>query len=416
MRRIVLLSAVMGLLATTCGGSSSSGAARRTVLVDYNHDEFAAVYIAFFPTSVTVRPGDTVHFKQAWNGEPHSVTLGTLVDQGLGLVNPLLEKYPGGEGAPPEADSQFEAAFKDLPFMLGDNDSVIQSAAQPCYLDTGKPSSEPDKPCPKRPQPAFNGRQTYYSSGFIPYAGNQGNTFDVKLADDIKPGTYGFYCNFHGPSMQGKVIVKPKGSAIPSEGAQDKAASDAAEKASAPLLKAIRTATAGKWDIVKAAKAAHFPIPADDVIAKVKDAYFAGYGSQEAQDSFVNEFLPRTIRAKVGEKVTWAMAGFHTISFDVPRYFPILRIEKSGKVVFDERPAKPAGGPGFPEKTPEPLPNPFIVDGGNWNGHGFRNSGFPPEPEGDDEIIGFSLTFTKAGTYPYACLIHPRMVGKVIVS
>lgn len=28
----------------------------------------------------------------------------------------------------------------------------------------------------------------------------------------------------------------------------------------------------------------------------------------------------------------------------------------------------------------------------------------------------FSFTFTKAGTYPYYCSIHPKMVGKVIVQ
>ena len=28
----------------------------------------------------------------------------------------------------------------------------------------------------------------------------------------------------------------------------------------------------------------------------------------------------------------------------------------------------------------------------------------------------FSYTFTKAGTYPYYCGIHPRMIGKIIVQ
>jgi len=28
----------------------------------------------------------------------------------------------------------------------------------------------------------------------------------------------------------------------------------------------------------------------------------------------------------------------------------------------------------------------------------------------------FSFTFTEAGTYPYYCSVHPRMVGKVIVQ
>src|ERR1700760_1709859 len=28
----------------------------------------------------------------------------------------------------------------------------------------------------------------------------------------------------------------------------------------------------------------------------------------------------------------------------------------------------------------------------------------------------FSYTFTKAGTYPYFCSVHPKMVGKIIVK
>jgi plastocyanin len=28
----------------------------------------------------------------------------------------------------------------------------------------------------------------------------------------------------------------------------------------------------------------------------------------------------------------------------------------------------------------------------------------------------FTLTFTKAGTYPYACAVHPQMIGQVVVT
>ena len=415
MKRLVLVLLLTAVVVPSCGGSSSSGA-RRTELVDYNHDQFAAAFLEFFPRTLTVHPGMTVHFKQAWNGEPHSVTMGTLVDTALGIVNPLLEKYPGGQGAPPEANQAFDSAFKDLPFME-DNGQIIQSAAQPCFLDSGAPTHEPDKPCPKRTQPAFNGKQSYYSSGFISYAGNNGNTFDVKLADDLKPGTYGFYCNFHGPDMQGKIVVKPKSAAIPTQGAVARQAKTEADRAAAPDLAALHKALTGPWDLVKGAKAAGFTLPPQDVLDKVKGAYFAGYGSQEAQGSFISEFLPKTIHAKVGEKVTWVFAGLHTVSFDVPRYFPVFTVNKDGKVEFDKRPSKPAGGPGFAgDQHQGNLPNPYIVDGGTWDGHGFRNSGFPPEAQGDDAIVGFSLTFSKAGTYPYACLIHPRMVGTVVVT
>jgi len=354
-----------------------------------------------------------VHFKQAWNGEPHSVTMGTLVDQGLAIVNPLLQKYPGGNGAPPEAEDQFNAAFEHLPFMFGDNDTVVQAAAQPCFLDKGFLPSDPAKPCPKRAQPAFNGTQAYYSSGFIPYAGNNGNSFDVKLADDIKPGEYLYYCNFHGPEMQGKIIVKAKGAAVPTQAKVDEAALSQARSKTGTLKKSLDKATAGTFSIEKAIGVAGFPI-SDNQKTLLKGAYLAGFGTQDNNPVLANEFLPRTIHAKVGEKVTWAFVGTHTVSFDVPRYFPILAIAKDGTVKIDKR-ANSGGGTKFAENYPDNAGDTYIVDGGSWNGTGFRNSGLSPDT-GDNQAAAYSLTFTKAGTYQYACLIHPKMVGTVVVK
>jgi plastocyanin len=421
MRRRALVLVLLVLTATTafaCGsGGGSSGGGGRQVLVDYNNPDFANLVLAYFPDTVSVHAGETVHFKQAWNGEPHSVTMGTLVEEGLGIVNPLLQKYPNGEGAPPEAEDQFNRAFEKLPFMFGDNNDVNQGAAQPCYLDTGTLPTDPKKPCPKRAQPAFNGKQAYYSSGFIPYAGNNGNSFDVKLAADIKPGTYAYYCNFHGPEMQGRIIVKPAGAAIPPQSTVDKAALTQAKAHTAPVAKALdEVAAAGPFDIVKAVDIAKLQPPLDDnVKAAVKDFKLAGYGTQDSQGVLANEFLPRTIRAKVGEKVTWVFFGIHTVSFDVPRYFPLLIIDKNGTVNLDPRASK-TRGPGFPEQLPDNAPNPFVVDGGKWNGSGFVSSGFPPDTNSPDQITAYSLTFGKAGTYQYACLIHPKMVGTVIVK
>ena len=168
-----------------------------------------------------------------------------LVEDGLTKAAPLIAKYPHGEGAPPEAQAQFDEIFKKLPFMLGNGpDDVNQGAAQPCFLDTGVPPTDPKTPCPKRVQPAFNGRQAYYSSGFIPYAGNQGNKFAVKLADDIKPGSYRFYCNLHGPDMSGTIVVQPKGSSIPSQSAVSREARKEVDANAAVTLKAFRAASA----------------------------------------------------------------------------------------------------------------------------------------------------------------------------
>jgi len=403
------------LLFTACAAfACSGGGGGRQVLVDYNNPDFANIALAYFPSVVTVHPGDTVHFKQAWNGEPHSVTMGTLVEKGLGIVNPLLERYPNGEGAPPEAEQQFEDAFKDLPFMFGDNDTVVQAAAQPCFLDSGTPPSEPKKACPKRAQPAFTGKQAYYSSGFIPYAGNNGNSFDVKLSTDIKPGTYHYYCDFHGPEMQGRIVVKPKGAAVPSQSKVDKAALSEASSKTASVRKALKQARTGTFDLVKAVDVAGFPAT-DAQKAALKNGYLAGYSTQDSNGVLANEFLPATIHASVGEKVTWAFVGTHTVSFDVPRYFPLLTVAKNGTVQEDKRASTGGAGPHFAEQYPESAGDTYILDGGTWNGTGFHSSGLSPDT-GDNQVAAYSLTFAKAGTYQYACLIHPKMVGTVVVK
>ena len=55
-----------------------------------------------------------------------------------------------------------------------------------------------------------------------------------------------------------------------------------------------------------------------------------------ADDEFaviINEFVPRKAKAKVGQKVTWTFDGFsHTVSFNVPKYFPLFTTAKDGTI------------------------------------------------------------------------------------
>jgi plastocyanin len=407
---------LIGTVAFACApGGSSSG---RQVLVDYNNPDFANIAIAYFPDTVNVHPGDIVHFKQAWNGEPHSVTMGTLVDRGLDIVNPLLPQLNGNGPPPADVQAKADAAFEHLPDMFnGDTSSVNQPAAQPCFIDKGGvPPSDSKKPCPRRAQPVFNGTQAYYSSGFIPYAGNNGNSFDVKLSKDIKPGTYHYYCTYHGPQMQGRIIVKPASATIPSQGDVDRAALSQAASRTAPVKKALDKVDGLRpFDIIKAADIAGFePPPTDNQKAKLKGAIFAGYSTQNSDGVLANEFVPRTVHAKVGQKVTWAFVGLHTVSFDVPRYFPFFKIANDGTVSLDRR-FDSGAGPKFPATYPDGAGDTYILDGGTWKGTGFYSSGLLKIDSGSN-VIGYSLAFSQPGTYQYACLIHPKMVGTVVVK
>jgi len=104
----------------------------------------------------------------------------------------------------------------------------------------------------------------------------------------------------------------------------------------------------------------------------------------------VNRFQPETVTIKAGQTVTWKTASDwmpHTVSFQPPFKSPA---------------------------EPNALIATGVKSGGRFDG-GMSHSGiFGPPPDGLTDT--FSLTFTKAGKYPYLCLLHPGMAGTVEVS
>lgn len=97
-------------------------------------------------------------------------------------------------------------------------------------------------------------------------------------------------------------------------------------------------------------------------------------------------FYPSTITIDVGDSVTWTMVGdAHTVTFLSGAPQPSALSPTA---------AVPAGGP-------------------TYDGTGFVNSGIVPPVPGHNT---YTLTFTQAGTFPYVCLLHPGMVGTVIVQ
>lgn len=394
---------VIALIATAFGACSSSGGDTRTVLVDYESDNFAGTFRGYYPHDITVKPGMTIKFHQAWSGEPHTVTLGTEVEK---LGRPLWEALePALPRERPDSDAEklglmdeVETFFGTLPFFFGEK-GINQAAGQPCYLDTGLP--ENDKACKKVAQPAFDGTQSYYSSGFIPYLGENGNEFEMTIADDAKPGSYFYYCALHGPAMGGEIIVTDDDD-IPSQADVNREARKEIEATEKPLLAQLKKERAGKGDFT--GNLAGSGTPGDETVL-----------------GQVNEFTPRTVQAKVNEPVTWTFIRNHSISFNVPEYVPWYDVGKNGTVTEDESVYQPAGGwPDRDPPTPDEADGPNIsadipavtMNAGKFDGTGGLKS------SGVDWISGdkYTVTFTKAGTYPMACLVHPGMIGKVVVS
>ncbi len=466
MRRAAVL-AFSVLLIGACGGSASS---ERQVLVDYSSDEVTMFVAQNFPKKVSVVPGQTVVFKQTWTGEPHTVTGGTFTHETLtvgsdlltmfngyvelagkndNMVDPeggsedttVVEFFDGLRSAKPIAKrNEVVAAYKrlaakygwadydnppDQPFSvlndqidaIGDPlfekllyafdqegaDGLAQNIGQPCFLDKGAVPKDPNTPCTKaeQKQPEFDGTQSVYNSGVLRYEGAQGNTFRVKLADNTKPGTYLFYCAVHGPGQLSEVEVRKPGSKVPSATAVRRAGRDEARDATLPLEKTYRNAVRTNKTRVNG----------EEITGP-----FAGLPTEI--HASINEFVPNVIRTKVGEPVTWKMIGAdHTISFDVPPYLPIIQF--GTKFRLNPKIENPAGGaPARPEhdegdgEGDEGPPEPEAIDGGTYDGSGFWSSGLV----GAEPYLAYTLRFAKAGTYPYACLIHPKMIGRVVVT
>lgn len=383
--RIAVVVALCAVLLAGCGGSETT---TRVVLVDHDLDAFPTSYFGYFPRVVEAHPGDTIKFQQTWTGEPHTVTLGTSVERLGETMKPFLLRHrPYNEVDPSEYG---------LPSIFAESDSSTdvdanQVASQPCYVGAGAVPSN-FKECAKT-QPDFDGDQTFYNSGYIRYRGRRSNRFSVPLAPSIKPGEYFYYCLLHGPGMGGFINVKPKSASLHSiSPLQD------------PDLKA---ATIGARAARAAAVAGDGRLPGADVqVGTFSLAVKAG----EEYPVSVNEFMPSTLHAKVGQKVVWSLTDGpgHTVSFAVPSYLPAIEFKKDGTVHVNPVTLHPVGGPGYPGG--EAPKDGFAVDVGNYDGRRFLSSGYP------DGLMRYSITFTKPGTYPYACLIHPLMLGRVVVE
>lgn len=200
-----------------------------------------------------------------------------------------------------------------------------------------------------------------------------------------EPGSYKFFCTVH-PGMQGTVVVKPPGSAVPKTPAQ----------VSAEALAAQTKAWDNGKKLIASAK-----IPANTVAM--------GLGGKVTALAF----LPKVLNVKAGTTVSFvnkSPSEPHNLTFGPPKY-----IEKLGKKIdlFPEGPKGP--NQVAPVLTYGSDPKPYTYDG-KTHGNGFfvteLTAGAP---------IGLprssKVTFTTPGTYKYFCWIHgPDMGGTIVVK
>ena len=416
MRRLLVVLAVVTLLGAACGDDDDSGSATTTtaaaggagsiqVEVDSSNTELGMSALAYFPQAVTVHAGDTVTFHSNDTGEPHTVTLGSIIDTGLKAFAALPDDIKSAEEPPSEEDiaklpADVQKNVQDtlaldtkLPALLPDGPGdANQLAANPCFQATGDPN--PDAACPKGTQPAFDGTQSVYNSGYLA----DDAEFEVALADDIAPGVYNFMCLLHRQGMTGTITVVDEGTDVPSADEVAKSATDELESRFAsklrPLAQQLATSTVDK------AVAGSPPLDSDPDL-----------------EASLNVFGPKEASIKAGGSVTWTVAGPHTIGIEVPQDAQGAFVQApDGSWHANAKAFAPQGGPGQPEGDPNAPPpdKPVLIDGGSYSGTGFHSSGIILSFGAP--VYQYKLTFAKAGTYEIQCQIHPDMKGSVKVT
>jgi plastocyanin len=211
--------------------------------------------------------------------------------------------------------------------------------------------------------------------------GSPATSFTVTFP---KTGSFEFICIVH-PWMMGTINVLPSGTWVPPQSVSDNEA------------RRVKEATLAKAEGIAASQSGRRVPGGWEVITPGAPPEIA-----------IQRFSPSRVQIAVGETVTWKNDNPgppHTVSFGYqPGPTGFLSIEPSTdgppNIFLDPKVA-------FPVK---PSPN--------YEGTGYYNSGIidsTPEATGGSS---FSLRFTKAGTYPYICILHADqgMAGVVIVG
>ncbi|MGH2895669.1 MAG: plastocyanin/azurin family copper-binding protein, partial [Solirubrobacteraceae bacterium] len=127
----------------------------------------------------------------------------------------------------------------------------------------------------------------------------------------------------------------------------------------------------------------------------------------------INAFFNKKTTINVGDKVSFQIAGFHTVDLPGKAGTPLPFIVPGSTLVSGVNDA--AGNPfWFNGKVPNVGINTAVLapsKGKTYNGSQRLDSGLPagkPKP--------FNVKFTKAGTYTFFCDVHPGMIGTVVVK
>lgn len=345
--------------------------------------------LAYFPGEVKVHPGDTLVYKANFTGEPHTITFGSLITPAITAVEMATPEQLAADEPPPEFEALFP--YSMLPEGPGDANQV---SANSCFVASGAMPTDTTKPCEVREAAPFTGKEVFYNSRFLADEAE----FEMKLADDIAPGTYKGFCMLHFTEMVSTITVVAADEEVPSSEA---VAAEATKQQQVLAQKAVESAAKAKTAAKAGEVLAGDPAPAegeDDAPPSANSAFGLA------------EFSPDDVSIPAGQAVTWNINGPHSISFNAPEDARIIIAKgPDGFTHLVEKAAGPALFPLPPPPEGEPEGPPPTVDLGSYDGVGFASTGI--------QFGGsFKVTFTKPGTYTYICVVHPDMKGRVTVT
>lgn len=357
---------------------------------------YPSVFTAFVPSQVPLHPGDAVNFQLQDTGEPHAVAMGRLVDAAVTAAEAL---------GPSATLKQIEnlKAMKKIPAMIPfvQRKGVPQlnaSAAERCFLESGAPPNSPSggaPACDEADQPDFNGGQSFFSSGVL----EEGEPFRLKLAADTPPGSYRFMCLVHRSAMTGTIEARPTGVERPPVAELRAQAESEEREVGSSLEPSLREAGVEAFD------------------RKGASPVFAGTGPRGISRGFISAFIGEEVKTAVDVPVVWNFHRTHTISFNPSREARDgLMLGSDGGIELNPDVWKAVGSKRAPAELFRVAPpkKAYGIKGGTWSGSGSWNSGvIRAAPE---TAVSYSMSFSKAGTYKYTCLIHPSMRGRVLVG
>ena len=254
---------------------------------------------------------------------------------------------------------------------------------EPHTVTFGNPTSDPTVPenVPATGPVSYDGTG-YFSSGLFAPGFSQGppgspttpDTFSVMFT---KAGAYNYFCAIH-TNMHGTVNVVDSG----------------ATDSQATVNSEIQTQFAAGLASLKALQAQQPTTAKVSQNANGTKTYTITNGADNPNGDLV-QFIPAAVNIAAGDTVTWVANTItpHTVTFNP-----------------DQFQGDPLHTPGTTAKT--------------FDGTGLANSGIiapaddPLSQAFTSSGTSFSLTFTKAGSYHYICLLHADegMAGAVNVS